>query len=419
MSEKSENIELDRNALPKETTAAEADEEGVGPKQASDAVRKKDSAARNDIKARDAVLNSARLLPSGKMDELKAQLAKLSPASSVLAGLSMIPSINSEGLKARLESISSVNLELSALKLLPSVQLEGLKARMERLGSASSLLAGESIWPTEQLDSLRARLRKLSAAGPVLTGLINLPTAGVEGLRAQVKASSAARLALGNISAALPVARLENFTNVRMLGIAKPVGVKAFLALAGVDDETWSEIISNLESSPADLDLSEIDSPDAAASVEAEVVTALDSGSGLAGLSSSASKWLVYLFWVYMGVLNYLAMQNGVREELCFLQPKLAPGLTMGQTAKAIRAAVCESQHSAEILKKFRIVKGENVRLRSEPSMKAEVVQVNLEDRDSLEVLDSSNRDWLYVSLVSEEGVTGWISRKYTHPLHK
>lgn len=49
--------------------------------------------------------------------------------------------------------------------------------------------------------------------------------------------------------------------------------------------------------------------------------------------------------------------------------------------------------------------------------MKAAEVQVTLEDRALLEVLDGSNRDWLHVSVIGEEGLEGWISRKYTHRL--
>lgn len=69
------------------------------------------------------------------------------------------------------------------------------------------------------------------------------------------------------------------------------------------------------------------------------------------------------------------------------------------------------------MLEVFARLRGGNVRLRTDPSMKAEIVQVTLPARALLEVLDSSNRDWLYVSVVAEGGLEGRISRKYTRQL--
>lgn len=113
----------------------------------------------------------------------------------------------------------------------------------------------------------------------------------------------------------------------------------------------------------------------------------------------------------------WLATQNGVREELCFFQPKLSSALSASQVGKAVRNFMCERDAPLESLRNYRTVKGTGVRLRVDPSMKAAEVQVTLEDRALLEVLDGSNRDWLHVSVIGEEGLEGWISRKYTHRL--
>lgn len=118
-------------------------------------------------------------------------------------------------------------------------------------------------------------------------------------------------------------------------------------------------------------------------------------------------------------LLVYLATQNAVRSELCFFQPKLVPGLTANQLGKSVRSFMCEAKLPTELLQGYRQVKGLGVHLRADPSMKAPLVQIHLEDRALLEVLDTSNRDWLHVSVVGEEGVEGWISRRYTHQLMK
>jgi hypothetical protein len=150
------------------------------------------------------------------------------------------------------------------------------------------------------------------------------------------------------------------------------------------------------------------------AAIEAELA-AVDQSGNTANLSVSA-KWLItWLFWLVSASFGYLALQNGVREELCFLQPKIVPGMTSGQLGKAIRSAACEVP--LELLKGYRFVRGESVRLRAAPGMKAEVLQVFLPDGALLEVLENDNRVWLHVSVVGQGGVEGWVSKKYVRRL--
>ncbi len=164
-------------------------------------------------------------------------------------------------------------------------------------------------------------------------------------------------------------------------------------------------------------DFADLEIGESAASVEDEVVAVLDGASEASSLSSAARLWLQRFLIAMFLLMNYLAAQNGVREELCFIQPKLMPGHTLGQTGKAIRSALCATHMPEEMLRNYRLVEGVGVRLRTAPSIKSDIVQVALADRAVLEVLDSSNRDWLYVSVIAEDGITGWISRKYTYQL--
>ena len=148
--------------------------------------------------------------------------------------------------------------------------------------------------------------------------------------------------------------------------------------------------------------------------IEAELSSAGQSGD--ASNLSAAAKWCItWLHWLIPAFFAYLALQNGAREELCFLQPKIVPGMTAGQLGKAIRSAACEVP--VEFLKNYRFVRGESVRLRTDPGMKAEVLPVFLSDGALLEVLGNENRVWLHVSVVGQEGVEGWISKKYVRRL--
>jgi hypothetical protein len=146
------------------------------------------------------------------------------------------------------------------------------------------------------------------------------------------------------------------------------------------------------------------------AAITRELSTAAQSGD-VGHLSNAAKYYLSLLFLIISTLCAYLALQNGVREELCFLQPKIMPSMTSGQIGKSIRAAVCNVP--LEMLADYRFVRGESVRLRTAPSAKANTIPISLKDGDLLEVLSAENRDWLHVRVVSEEGVEGWIYRRY------
>lgn len=68
-------------------------------------------------------------------------------------------------------------------------------------------------------------------------------------------------------------------------------------------------------------------------------------------------------------------------------------------------------------LNDFRIITGENIRLREKPSMKSEVIEV-IGKNTVVAILDKSGRQWLYVQVQSgDELITGWITRTYTKPI--
>ncbi|WP_410743407.1 SH3 domain-containing protein [Citrobacter portucalensis] len=68
-------------------------------------------------------------------------------------------------------------------------------------------------------------------------------------------------------------------------------------------------------------------------------------------------------------------------------------------------------------LNDFRIITGENIRLRTKPSMKSEVIET-IGKNTVVAILDKSGRQWLYVQVQSgDELITGWITRTYTKPI--
>ena len=70
-----------------------------------------------------------------------------------------------------------------------------------------------------------------------------------------------------------------------------------------------------------------------------------------------------------------------------------------------------------DALSKFRVITGDNVRLRTSPSMNSEVIE-HIGKNTVVAVLESKERQWLLVQVQSgDELITGWITRTYTKPI--
>lgn len=159
--------------------------------------------------------------------------------------------------------------------------------------------------------------------------------------------------------------------------------------------------------------------PEVQKEAEQEITQQINAGVGVELLSSSTRQYLTWLLLIISLLTNFLALQNGARSELCFWAPKVFPTMTSNNYGKVVRAVMCDAAVPSQEFVRFRIVKGEGVHLRTEPRMKSALVAISIQNLVLLEVLDDTNRDWLYVSVVNEKEVTGWISRKYTHRLSR
>ncbi|MBJ2241713.1 SH3 domain-containing protein [Pseudomonas sp. MF6768] len=159
--------------------------------------------------------------------------------------------------------------------------------------------------------------------------------------------------------------------------------------------------------------------PEVQKETEREITRKIHAGLGVEQLSSLACQYLNWLLLVLAILMNFLALQNGARSELCFFVPKVFPTMTSGSYGKVVRAVMCDAAVPSQEFVRFRIVKGDRVRLRTEPRMSSALVALAIQNLDLLEVIDDTNRDWLYVSVVNEKEVEGWISRKYTHRLSR
>lgn len=154
-----------------------------------------------------------------------------------------------------------------------------------------------------------------------------------------------------------------------------------------------------------------------AVELEREMVDSLRSGRDVSTWSDAAKFRFFLVLSLLCTLMVMIATESGVRQELCFFQPKLAPFATANQAGKAVRAFMCEVDAPVEYLRGFRTIEGSDVRLRSGPGMKHEILRDALPNRAVLKILDNSDRGWLYVSVVTEPGLEGWVSRRYTRQL--
>lgn len=205
--------------------------------------------------------------------------------------------------------------------------------------------------------------------------------------------------------------------------------------LADVDDFEWdspasSQLLSTMAAAAVTLNEVSESAPELAGLADAsndddggpasspqqlqcELAEAATTGD-LSRLSPAAKAYFKWFLWLLGAIVSLIAAQNAVREELCFLQPKIWPGMTAGQVGKTVRKAMCEA--SLVLNGDYRFVKGTDVRLRESPGTKTAILPVHLADGQIVEVLDSSNPDWLYVIVIAEN-IEGWVSRKYTRVL--
>ena len=345
-------------------------------------------AAMNPLRNMEAI--HAAMNPLRNMEAIHAAMNPLRDMESIRAAMN--PPRNMEAIHATMKPLPSMEAIHAAMKPLPS--MEAIHAAMNPLRNMEALHAAMN--PLPSMEAIHAAMKPLPSMEAILATMKSFP----------------AMVSLGASLAAFGTPTLHNpdwqtITSPSFLG-AVNVAVQVFS-----EDRTGNSSLTSLIaqlSDGASTGVIEL-SPE---EIEAELSSAAHTGD-VTHLSDAAKRYMSWLYWIIGTFFAYLALQNGVREELCFLQPKIMPGMTASQMGKAIRRTACDVPF--DLLKGYRFVRGEAVRLRKDPNMKAEILPIILADGALLEVLSTDNRDWLYVSVVGQDRGEGWISRKYAKQL--
>ena len=140
----------------------------------------------------------------------------------------------------------------------------------------------------------------------------------------------------------------------------------------------------------------------------------------LARLRGNARK-IVYAFFINWFVMNIIAgIGNDLLKETitCYVLEGTVDECSPRQLRKDIQGVIAP-ENQWNNLKNFRLVSRKDVYLRTQPSESAPVTEM-LPVNTLLLVLDKSNRQWIEVETeYGGETIRGWISRRYTLPLHR
>lgn len=159
------------------------------------------------------------------------------------------------------------------------------------------------------------------------------------------------------------------------------------------------------------------DSAPSSQEVEAEVVRALQASGTPHKLTTPAVALLILLITMLYQCYDGISKWNDFRESVCDMEQRLGAFDSLAQARKVVRSALCDVP--AALTDNIRLTKKDGVNLRDGPGMKEEVI-LSLPRFAPLEVIDSSNRDWLLV-IYKHQGIEieGWISRKFVRPVSK
>ena len=151
--------------------------------------------------------------------------------------------------------------------------------------------------------------------------------------------------------------------------------------------------------------------------IQSEIQRELAGNRDYNGLSNRAKSFLLFIF-LYCILPYFFSILSNLTTPYIqpYIQKILQTNLQDKETLSEIKSYVRRPslEINKELLKGYRVVTRSDVHLRKRPSMKSEII-TRLPLGKLIEVIDKSNRSWLYVK-VDIEGDTfvGWMSRRYT-----
>ncbi|WP_153099849.1 SH3 domain-containing protein [Paraburkholderia hayleyella] len=148
------------------------------------------------------------------------------------------------------------------------------------------------------------------------------------------------------------------------------------------------------------------------ATIKAEIEQALTGDAPIMPLSRDAFVVLRWIVTVLLMLYNAIAAWPDFQTGLCDLQTRLISANSLAGIRHLVQQNVCEIPHRT--LRNLRYTSDEGIRLYERPAIQSTMLET-LPRGVVLVVLNSSNRDWLFVHVTYDDiEREGWISRKFT-----
>lgn len=132
-----------------------------------------------------------------------------------------------------------------------------------------------------------------------------------------------------------------------------------------------------------------------------------------------------WLKWVVLTLLTHLFLPTleAIRDDIALEYLKEKCFTSYFCENKSQQANIITTDKPDELsysdLNKFRVVTKDNVRLRSSPSMKGEIIET-LPLNQPLLIISRDNRSWIFIrTQINGENIEGWINRAYTRAIIK
>ena len=146
--------------------------------------------------------------------------------------------------------------------------------------------------------------------------------------------------------------------------------------------------------------------------VENEIEQEYNKGRDFRLLSEGAKETISYIYHYYFLPVLLSCIAAVIMMNAQIAQQKFSDTKSKAEVRRLTRQP--QEDLIKEMLIGYRVVTGDSLRLRAKPSMKSEVIST-LPIGTLVNVIDSSNRKWLYVQVEQEDKfIEGWVSRRFT-----
>lgn len=400
----------------KETIAALAVMKDPSWKHAMASIQEMDSASLRQARAAVESMNNSPL-------RLSLAAVESMNSSSLQQARAAVEAFNSSSLRPTLAAVESMNSSSlqQAMAAVKSMNIPSIKLAMAAVDSINSSSLREAVAVIESIKNPPWK-QTMAAVNAMDNASWKATAAALDALNSSSLRS--ARAALDSLNLASwrsAFAGLDSLTNSSALRIAAAAVTSwgelkspllSYLASDGAPDLSLLLREAVFDDALDLIESGEFEELEAAA-VDGQIVERLESGDGVEQLSAASRARVIAYLVVLISVASALVDVIGVWQAYDFVQEKLFGAKTPTEVTETLAKIPADK---LSLLKGLRVLNGDKVNLRTEPSDQSEIKALPQKGA-LLEVLEDGEV-WIRVSVdVAGETLEGWVARRYTIPI--